>query len=48
MMLLTTNDRYTLNSQREFTDEGYLKVPGHAARTGVQEYLAKELGISRS
>lgn len=45
MMLLTTNDRYTLNSQREFTDEGYLKVPGHAARTGVQEYLAKELGI---
>lgn len=33
-------------SKREITDEGFLKVPGKVARTGVQQYLAKELGIT--
>lgn len=33
------------SSAREYTDEGYLKVPGYAARTGIQQYLAKEVGL---
>ncbi len=32
-------------SQREYTPEGFLKVPGHVARSGIQEYLASELGL---
>ena len=32
-------------SSREYTDEGFLKVPGRVARTGVQTYLASELGL---
>lgn len=30
---------------RTFTDQGYLKVPGRVARTGIQEYTAAELGL---
>lgn len=42
-----TNDRNTYTvSQRERTDQGYLMVPGRVARTGVQEYLASELGLA--
>ena len=33
-------------SQREYTNEGFLRVPGNVARTGIQEYYAKELGIT--
>lgn len=34
-------------TQREYTDEGFLRVPGRVARAGnVQEYYAKELGIN--
>lgn len=32
-------------TQREYTDEGFLKVPGRVARTGIQEYLARELQL---
>lgn len=32
-------------TQREYTDEGFLRVPGRVARTGIQEYLARELGL---
>lgn len=32
-------------SRREWTDNGYLKVPGRVAKSGVQQYLAAELGI---
>ncbi|WP_432782439.1 DUF2213 domain-containing protein [Pseudomonas veronii] len=32
-------------TQREYTDEGFLKVPGRVARTGIQDYLARELGL---
>ena len=32
-------------TQREYTDEGFLKVPARVARTGIQEYLARELGL---
>lgn len=35
---------YTI-SQREYTPEGFLKVPGRVARTGIQDYLASELGL---
>nr|DAV83250.1 MAG TPA: hypothetical protein [Caudoviricetes sp.] len=44
---VTHNDRksFALNSQRVYTDEGFLRVPGKAARTGIQEYLASELRL---
>lgn len=44
---ITVYDRasYAVNTQREFTDEGFLKVPGHVARAGIQQYLARELGL---
>lgn len=43
---LVVRDRATYKiSRREFTDNGYLKVPGRVARSGVQYYLASELGI---
>lgn len=45
-MKLTLNDRYSYSvSQREITPEGFMKVPGRVARTGIQEYLAGELGL---
>lgn len=46
-MQITINDRksFALNSQRVYTDEGFLRVPGKAARIGIQEYLASELGL---
>jgi len=45
---ITVNDRhsYATSTKREYTDEGFLRVPGRVARTGVQEYLASELGIT--
>lgn len=34
-------------SDREYTDEGFLRVPGNVARAeNVQEYYAKELGLT--
>lgn len=46
-MKITVSDRTPLNvSQREYTDEGFLKAPARTARTGIQQYLASELGIS--
>lgn len=45
-MKLTLLDRLThVISQREYTDEGFLKVPARIARTGIQKYLAKELQL---
>ena len=32
-------------SSRELTPEGFLRVKGRVARTGIQDYLAHELGI---
>lgn len=48
MKTITIFDRatFSVQSQRQYTDEGFLVVPGRVARTGVQEYLAKELGMS--
>ncbi len=46
-MLITVNDRVSYAiTKREYTDEGFLKVPGRVARTGIQEYLASELGLT--
>lgn len=46
-MQITINDRqtYSINSQRVITEEGFLRVPGYASRTGIQTYLASELGL---
>ena len=46
-MKVTLFDRFTYNlkSKREYTDEGFLKVPGRAARIGIQDYLASELKL---
>lgn len=45
-MKVTVYDRssYRITS-REYTDEGFLRVPGNVARTGIQDYLASELGL---
>lgn len=46
-MHITINDRATFPiTRREYTDEGFLRVPGHVARTGIQEYLASELKLT--
>lgn len=45
-MKITVFDRSSYRiTRREYTDEGFLRVPGHVARTGIQEYLARELGL---
>ena len=43
-MFLT--DRLNITSQREYTDEGFLKVPAHISRVGIQTYLAVEMGLT--
>lgn len=47
-MRITVRDRvaFPVTSQREITPEGYLKVPGRVARSGIQQYLAAELGLT--
>lgn len=46
MTRLFIQDRQTYKtSQREYTDEGFLRVPGRVAKTGTQQYLRKELGL---
>ena len=45
-MKVTLFDRSTYKiSKRTYTDEGFLKVPGRVARTGIQDYLASELKL---
>lgn len=39
------NDRLGIDSERVYTDEGFLTVPARIARTGIQEYLAIEFGL---
>lgn len=38
-------DRLNINSERKYTDEGFLVVPARISRTGIQEYLAVEMGL---
>jgi hypothetical protein len=45
-MQVTVFDRQTFKiTSRKITDEGFLRVPGRAAKAGIQEYLACELGL---
>lgn len=45
-MQVTVFDRSTYKiTERQYTGEGFLRVPGRVARTGIQEYLACELGL---
>lgn len=45
-MLITVQDKSTYRiTHREYTDEGFLRVPGRVARTGIQDYLRSELGL---
>lgn len=39
-------DRINLDSQRRYSDEGFLEVPAFIARSGIQEYRAFELGLT--
>lgn len=39
-------DRLNITTEREYTDEGYLIVPSRISRTGIQEYLAIEMGLT--
>lgn len=39
-------DRLNLTTEREYTDEGFLQVPARISRTGIQEYLAIEMGLT--
>lgn len=46
MKNLYIEDRQTYKvSHREYTDEGFLRVPANVAKTGIQQYLRKELGL---
>ena len=39
-------DKYQITTEREYTDEGFLKVPARISRTGIQEYFAIEMGLT--
>lgn len=39
-------DKLIINSEREYTDEGFLKVPARISRCGVQDYTAKDLDVA--
>lgn len=46
-MKIQINDRISYAvSNREYTEEGFLRVPGRVARVGIQDYLAGELGLT--
>lgn len=46
-MQIQVTDRINSSfTHREYTDEGFLKVPARVSRTGIQEYLASELGLT--
>ena len=46
MLQLIVNDRQSYKiTHRRISDEGFLHVPAKVARTGIQEYLAQELGL---
>jgi len=47
MLRVTVNDRVSYGiTKRTYTDEGFLIVPGRVARSGIQQYLASELGLN--
>lgn len=38
-------DKIPINTEREYTEEGFLKVPARISRTGIQNYMAVEMGL---
>lgn len=47
MVTITVNDKMVLDARgRRYTNDGYLVASGRLARTGVQYYMAKELGLT--
>lgn len=46
-MKVTLTDKLStpIKSSRVYDDNGFLRVPAKAARTGIQQYLASELGL---
>lgn len=44
-VLVADRNTYQLTT-RKITDEGYLSAPARVARTGIQQYLASELGLT--
>lgn len=40
------SDRLSIPTEREYSDEGFLIVPARISRTGIQEYLAVEMGLT--
>lgn len=46
MLQVIIHDRQSYQiTHRRMTDEGFMHVPAKVARTGIQEYLASELGL---
>ena len=46
MTRVFVQDRQTYKTtHREYTDEGFLRAPGRVAKTGIQKYLRRELGL---
>ncbi len=45
-MLITTDTFDFAPSSRQYLDNGFLRVTGKAARTGVYKYLASEIGVT--
>ena len=39
-------DRLSITSKRVYSDEGFLQVPAHISRVGIQRYLASEMGLT--
>ena len=39
-------DLLQITTEREYTDEGFLKVPARISRTGIQTYTAREMDIA--
>jgi len=39
-------DRLNITTERQYTDEGFLIVPARISRTGIQDYLAVEMGLT--
>ena len=47
VLRVQVNDKTSYSiTKRTYTDEGFLSVPGRVARTGIQQYLASELGLT--
>lgn len=47
-MKITLFDRvsFPVESQRVIDENGFLRVPGRVARTGIQQYTAREMGLT--